>query len=506
MAALAALNAAYYCWLLAAIVDTVDSTRVGEMAEFMRLFLTPEVLLLACALVLLLGSSFCSSLKLFKWADIALIGIGLVFLSTFIIPSYTPPSWAFLYVADGVAFFFKRFFLIAAGVTCFIAREHPVGRRGEFFVLILMATIGMSLTASAADFIMLFVALELVTVSFYILVSSQRNSAAALEAGVKYLVMGALSTAFLAYGIALLYGTFKTTFFSVIAMHLELLPKDESVLFPLLFIVAGLAFKIAAVPFHSWAADTYQGAPTPVSAFLSIGSKAAGFAAFLRVFYFNAFGVEELRQVLGILLAALAIGSVVLGSFAALPQRSLKRLLGYSSIANTGFLLMALSCFTDRGAHAVFFYLCAYLLAVALAFCLIAALEKVLGGDDLRNYAGLAQRSPSLAFAMLIAMSSLAGIPPLIGFFAKLDIFISVLETGRYGLLFTGVACAVMGLYYYLNIARWMYGTETVDAKPISLSLPSTFLILLLTSGIIILGIWPTPILLVISLVLAPFH
>lgn len=475
----------------------------------MKLFLTPEVLLLAWALILLLIECFAPKMKLKRFAELAMFGVMMILFSTLIFPPYKAPLWENLYIADGLAIFFKRFFLVTLFFILWMSREfHFESEEGrkEFFILPLLTAVGMLLLVSAADFITLFVALELITISFYILVAYQKKSAVALEAGVKYLIIGALSTAFFVYGIAFLIGAVGATRFSVVMSRLASIDSTHlGILFAMALIAVGLAFKVAAVPFHSWAPDVYQGAPTSVTAFLSVGSKAAGFVVLMRIFCVSAFGTPAWAIPSGKLLGVLALLSVILGSFGAIPQFNLKRLLGYSSIANAGFILMALSCLSDRGNHAVFFYLSTYMIAVLLAFFIISLVENKLG-DDILDYAGLSKSSPLLAFGLLVALVSLAGIPPLAGFFAKLSVFAAVWEAGKYWLFGVGLLGALVGLYYYLNVVRAMYWLEAPQKISIDVSLSSKLLILLLIFATIILGVWPEPLLRMIDQVLIPLH
>jgi NADH-quinone oxidoreductase subunit N len=462
----------------------------------MSLFLTPEVLLLAWALLLLVLECFNSHWKPERFAELAMAGVALVLVSTWLTPGGVPESFAGLYVADGLAIFFKRFFLITAFLVLWMGRDYIreiATARAEFFILPLLTTVGLLLLASAADFTLLFVALELVTISFYVLVAFQRNKPASLEAGTKYLIIGGLSAGFLVYGIAFLYGTVGTTRFADIATRIPFVGTEPALLLALGLITIGLCFKVAAVPFHVWVPDVYQGAPTPVTAFLAIGSKAAGFVLLLRLFCFSAFGGEVLYTQLASVLGALALGSAVLGGLAAIPQRNLKRLLGYSSISHAGFLLMALGCLTDRGASAVVLYLSTYLLAGLLAFHLIAVTGPKLGGEDFRHFAGLSQRSPWVAFGLTVAFVSMAGLPPLVGFFAKLSIFGALWDSGRWVLLGAGLLSAAAGIYYYLGIVRAMYWQEPVDRSPLPVSGPTLALIVALAGAIVVFGIWQAP-------------
>ena len=322
--------------------------------------------------------------------------------------------WSF-YAADPLAIFFKRFALVTTILVLAMALDYapairmgvpgssPQGGLGEFFTLPVFTCVGLMWMASAIDFVMIFVSLELVTMSFYVLVSFTRRNPATLEAGVKYVILSALSTGFLVYGITWIFGVTGETNLARIGSGLATQNFDKiPLLFGLALVLVALGFKIAAVPFQIWVPDVYQGAPTPVTAFLSVGSKAAGFVVLLRVL--STF--SALPQ-LGRLLIGIAALTLIYGNFAALPQTNLKRLLAYSSIAHAGYLLIGVVTFSGA---AIAYYLVAYLVMTLLCFAVLVVVGNS-AGDQIEDYAGLAQRSPFLAFAMLIGMISLAGVP-----------------------------------------------------------------------------------------------
>jgi NADH-quinone oxidoreductase subunit N len=474
----------------------------------MNLLLTPESLLLAWALLMILLECFTSKCNPRCFANIAMAGVLLVFCSILFIPQVSPVIFKDLYLVDSLSLFFKQFFLITIFFVLWMGKEYIdeiEHGKNEFFILPLFTTIGMMLLASAADFVTLFVSLELVTISFYILVGYQRNRIASLEAATKYLIIGGLSTGFLVYGLAFLFGLVGTTKFDQIFAHFLLIPSYPGLVFALTLIAIGVAFKIASFPFHIWAPDVYQGAPTPVTAFLSTGSKVAGFVILLRIFCLSVFSVGSFQNILHGLFEMFAYGSLIIGSFAALPQRNLKRLLGYSSISHAGFLLMGVSTLSERGIYAVLVYFCIYLLSTILAFFIICQLSSKLGGDDFRHYAGLSQRSPLLAFGLTLSFVSLAGIPPLAGFFGKLSIFGAVYEAANFPLLITGLICAVIGLYFYLGIVRSMYWNEPHENAVLHTSYSSKCLITLLCLATFVFGVWPTPLVKIVNDALSSF-
>jgi NADH-quinone oxidoreductase subunit N len=340
---------------------------------------------------------------------------------------------------------------------------------------------------SAIDFIMIFVALELVTISFYVLVGFDKKNPITLEAGVKYLILSGIATAFLAYGITWIFGATGQTNLARITAVLENPNAEQGgALFGAVLVFVGLGFKIAAVPFQIWVPDVYQGAPTPVTAYLSVGSKAAGFVVLFRV----------LKPFLMLphmdrLIVWIALLTLIYGNLAALPQRNLKRLLAYSSIAHAGYLLIGIACIDGR---AVTFYLVAYLLMTLLSFAVLIIVAKQTG-ERIADFEGLAKRSPFLAFAMLIAMISLAGVPFTAGFFGKFLIFAAALAQHQTALVVVGVITVGCGFYYYLKVVRAMYWQPTDKIDIIPVSGLSRVMISGLIAAIIWLGIYPQPIL-----------
>src|SRR2546423_10328931 len=340
---------------------------------------------------------------------------------------------------------------------------------------------------SAIDFIFIFVSIELVTISFFVLVSFPRRNPIALEAGVKYLIVGALSTAFLVYGITWIFGVTGETNLDRIAAAFSSGKIDgRAATFGAVLVLVGLGFKIAAVPFQIWVPDVYQGAPTPVTAFLSVGSKAAGFVVLLRVL--QPFLMLPNMQRLVVLIALL---TVLYGNLAALPQNNLKRLLGYSSIAHAGYLLIGVACFDGR---AVTFYLAAYLLMTLLSFTILVLVAQQTG-EEISDFDGLAKRAPFLAFSMLIAMASLAGLPFTAGFFGKFFVFASAVAHKETALVAVGIVTVACGFYYYLKVIRAMYWQPSANDNPIAVSAFSRALIALLMMPTILFGVYPQPIL-----------
>jgi len=402
-----------------------------------------------------------------------------------------------MYVFDGLALFFKRFFLLSAVIVLLMSVEFAdriEAGISEFYALILFALAGMMFAASANDFSLLFVSMELITVTFYILTSFQRGRLGSLEAGVKYLILGGLSTAFMVYGIALVFGTTGKLNFGEIAAVAGQHAGDKVFTLGILLVLVGIGFKIAAFPVQIWAPDVYQGAPTPTTAFLAVGSKAAGFVLLLRVL-FNA--VPDLAGHWTRLLIAISMITILYGNLCAIPQRNLKRLLGYSSIANAGYLLMGVAALSAAGQTAVLYYLGGYLFTLLGAFLVICLVMRTVEGEDISALAGLNQRSPLLAGTLMLAMVSLAGIPPLAGFFGKFLLLKAVVEKGAadpayYWLVAVAIFGVVISIYYYFGVIRAIYWSKgAADLSPIEIPLPARISICACVAGMLWLGLFP---------------
>ncbi|HEU5070488.1 MAG TPA: NADH-quinone oxidoreductase subunit N [Verrucomicrobiae bacterium] len=438
---------------------------------------------------------------------LAAAGVGAILICSFLTPLPAEPQFAFgrMFVLDGMALFFKRFFLVATILVLLMAAEYSdriAAGISEYYSLILFAAAGMMFAASANDFALLFVALELITVTFYVLVSFQRGRSTSLEAGVKYLIIGALSSAFMVFGIAFMYGTSGAFNFGDIAAKLAEpganLAGNKLFLCGLLFLFVGLGFKISAVPFQIWAPDVYQGAPTPTTAFLAVGSKAAGFVLLLRVLFV---AVPDVTAHWWKLLVVISALTILYGNLCALPQTNLKRLLGYSSISHAGYLLLGVAAASAAGQSAVLYYLGGYLFTVLAAFLVIALVLRETGAEDIEALAGLNQRSPLLAAALTFSMVSLAGIPPLAGFFGKFLLIKSALLAGAahpafYWLVAVALAGVVMSLAYYFGVVRAIYwGRAGRNLSELPMSLPAKTMVLVCMAGILFIGIYPSPLL-----------
>ncbi len=464
-----------------------------------------EILVLILGLALLIGEAFFETgRKRSTLAMAGVVGLGIVFL----ILQFAPlaPSDLPAYVADAPALFFKKFVVLTTMVVLIMSLDYagtirrylpsdtPEAGLGEYYSLPVLTCAGLMWMASAADFILIFVSLELVTISFYILVAYMRRNAASLEAGVKYLILSALSAGFMIYGITWIYGITRQTNLAAIGQVLpSIAPENQpGLLFGALLVLVGLGFKIAAAPFQFWVPDVYQGAPTPTTAFLSVGSKAAGFIVLLRVVQaLQSLPAVGNRVVLALVL--LAAATLIYGNLAALPQTNFKRLLAYSSIGHAGYLLMAVASVGVQDAgRAVVVYLAAYLLMTLLSFLILVNVANHSEGDDIADFNGLGRRSPFLAFSLLVSMMSLAGVPLTAGFLGKFLVFKVAFESQQFLLLFLGIVTVGCGFYYYLKVVRAMYWqASSGEASAISLSPLSTATIAILLVLIFALGIFP---------------
>src|SRR6184192_4021457 len=462
-----------------------------------------EIAVLVLGMAMLLAEAFATKIDKRVLAFVAIAGLALVLVASFFVAPRASPSqatgfWSF-YTADRLSMFFKQFSLLTTIFVLILMIDYaPVVRSsfpggtlqaglGEFFALPIFTCVGLMYLVSAIDFVFIFVSLELVTISFYVLVSFTRRNPITLEAGVKYLVLSALSTAFLVYGIAWIFGVTGQTNLHRVAEALANPATDRgAALLGMVFVLVALGFKIAAVPFQIWVPDVYQGAPTPVTAYLSVGSKAAGFVVLLRVLL--PFLTLPQTQLLIVLVALLTL---IYGNLAALPQANLKRLLAYSSIAHAGYLLIGVVCFDVR---AVTFYLVAYLLMTLLSFAVLIIVAQQTG-DEISDFDGLAKRSPFLAFAMLVGMVSLAGVPFTAGFLGKFYIFYAAVLQRQIALIVVGVITVGCGFYYYLKVVRAMYWQSGVNTDKISVNGLSRIAISALIIATIWFGIYPQPIL-----------
>ncbi len=397
-----------------------------------------------------------------------------------------------LIAVDGFGLFFKAVFLGAAIMTVLMSARYleiEGASPGEYYFLILCATLGMMIMAGGIDLITLFVGLETMAVSFYILVGFIKPSQRSNEAAVKYFLLGAFSLGVLLYGMSLMYGLSGTTNLRVMAAAFSGQERDPRLVLAVILVVAGMGFKIAAVPFHMWAPDVYEGAPTPITAFLSVGSKAAAFAMLLRLFLE---GMPSMSADWRLLFEVLAIVTMTVGNLAALTQTNLKRMLAYSSIAHAGYLLIGVVAGTSRGVTAMLVYLFVYSFMQLGAFAVIVVMRRTdVVGDELKDFSGLSFRHPFAAFAMLLFMLSLGGIPPTAGFMGKFWLFSAAIDSGYYWLAVIGVLNSAISLYYYLRLVVFMYlKKETSGSEPVA-SPALAFTLALAVVATLAFGVYP---------------
>jgi NADH-quinone oxidoreductase subunit N len=396
--------------------------------------------------------------------------------------------WGGMVRFDWLAFIFKMVFIFSAGITSLFAMGYePLNKRGEFYVLMLASTLGMCAMASATDLVMLYLAIETTSIPLYVLAGFIVRDDKSTESGFKYLLFGAMTSAVMLYGFSLLYGFGGTTNLYGLALGIQAghIPP-VTLIGSLLLVLVGFGFKISAVPFHFWAPDVYEGAPTPVAGFLSTASKAAGFAVLVRVLLV---AFPAIPRDWGAIAAALSVATMTLGNLLALTQRNIKRLLAYSSIAHAGYALIGVVAISPLGVSSVVFYLIAYLLTNLAAFGVVAAFGRIAGSDEVAAYDGLSRRSPGLALVMMVAFLSLAGMPPLGGFVTKFFVFAAAVNSNLIWLAVIGVLNSIIGLYYYLTVLKhvYLYRSEE-EEKPLPLPRPYVIAFTVLTLGIILVG------------------
>ncbi len=401
---------------------------------------------------------------------------------------------------DQFAIYFFYLFILGAAIAILmsvryleIENEH----HGEFYALILFSVVGMMCMAAGYDIVLLFIGLEVMAISTYVLVGFLRRDSRSNEAALKYLLLGAFSSGIFAYGLSLLYGLSGSTNLQVIGQALQRVyqqnPHDPIAIVALLTTATGLLFKIAAVPFHQWAPDAYEGAPTSVTGYMSVAVKAAGWAMLLRIFLW---GLYPLRPIYVPLLIFVAIATMIGGNFAALTQNNLKRLLAYSSISHVGYMLLGLVASDNvenkTGIQGILVYLLVYTFMNLGAFAVITSLRRRdIIGDEIDDIAGLYFKAPTAAVLMLFFLLSLAGIPPFAGFWGKYFIFLSLIQTGHYTLAAVAVLFAVLGLYYYMRIANAMFMRPAMDEEPVAISAGMSLALFAAALGTIYIGIFP---------------
>jgi NADH-quinone oxidoreductase subunit N len=392
---------------------------------------------------------------------------------------------------DWLGFFFKMLFMFAGAVTALLLMDNEkVGHRGEAYLLLLASLLGMNLMAASADLVMLYLAIETTSIPLYVLAGFMLADDKSTEAGFKYLLFGALTSTIMLYGFSLIFGFTGTTDLYQLAGMLQAGNLSLVTTFSILaLILVGIGFKVSIVPFHFWAPDVYEGAPTPVAGFLSTASKAAGFAVLTRLFIV---AFPDLASSWTAVLAVLAAITMTVGNLLALPQTNIKRLIAFSSVAHAGYVLIGVIALTQLGVASVVFYLAAYILTNLLAFGIVMAFSRVTGLEEITDYAGMSRRNPGLALMMLAAFLSLAGMPPFGGFVAKVVVFAAGIQAGYVWLVVIGIINSVIGVYYYLNVLKYVYlyrmPDQDEEKHPVPLTRPYAIALVVLVFGVILIG------------------
>src|SRR5579871_3665196 len=430
-----------------------------ETAGYQLQPVLPELVLAVGAMALLMLGAFRGqgTTKLVTWLAVALlIVVGILELT---LPAGKLTTFGGGFIVDDFARFLKILALIGSAVTLVLSTEFlsdPSRRIFEYSVLVLLSTLGMMVLISAGDLIALYLGLELMSLALYVVAASNRDNVKSTEAGLKYFVLGALSSGMLLYGASLVYGFTGTVSFAGIAAAAKV--GNIGLVFGLVFLLAGLCFKVSAVPFHMWTPDVYEGAPTPVTAFFASAPKVAAMAVFVRVAMTAFPGITvEWQQII----VFVSIASMALGSFAAIGQKNIKRLMAYSSIGHMGFALVGLAAGTAEGAQGVLVYLAIYVAMTLGSFAIILAMKRQgQAVEQISDFAGLSRTNPLLAFFFAMFLFSLAGVPPLAGFFGKFYVFLAAIHANLFTLAVVGVLCSVVGAFYYLSIVKVMYFDE----------------------------------------------
>jgi NADH-quinone oxidoreductase subunit N len=433
-------------------------------------------------------------------------GLGLAVIA--IIPLTTGPNnqllWGGMVRHDVMAQVFKTIVIIAGAVTCFMAANtRDLGTKGEFYLIIIVSTLGATLLSASADLIMIFIALETISIPLYVLATFKRDDRRSTESGVKYFLFGSFASAIMLYGFSLLYGFSGQTNIYAIAEYLssEAFANNAiPVLVSAVLVIVGFGFKISAVPFHFWTPDVYEGAPTPVTAFVRVASKAASFAVLVR-FLLAVFplglviGETQIPDFWVALMATSAVVSMTLGNFVALQQKNIKRMLAYSSIAQAGYTLVGVAAMqgqSEQSIASIAFYMVMYTFTNLLAFAVVVIFSEATGSEKIADFAGLHRRNPWMALTMTIALLSLSGIPPAAGFFGKFFLFNAAVEAGLVWLAIVGVLNSIVALYYYLIVIKVIYVDRHPDEdQPIRITPTNAWVLGVNTVIVILLGVLP---------------
>ena len=465
---------------------TVSSLNLGIAA--------PEIFLLVMTLVVMIVDLFSAPEKresrLYFLSIFTLLLVALSLYRPLDAPRY---GYNGMFVLDGMAVILKAAIVLAVAIVIIYSRAYLVARKlfsGEFVLLILFATLGMMIMVSANHFVSLYLGLELFALATYAMVALNLDSVTSTEAAMKYFILGALASGLLLYGLSMIYGATGSLDVATVAKIIEASrANDPLITFGLVFVVAGLAFKLGVVPFHMWVPDVYQGAPTAMTLFIGSAPKIAAFGFIMRILADSMGGAVGDWQGMLVIMSVL---SLALGNIVAIAQTNLKRMLAYSTISHMGFLLLGILAGTRNGYSAAMFYSITYVLMTLAAFGMIMLLSRAgFEAENLEDFKGLNQRSPWYAFLMLIVMFSMAGIPPFLGFWAKLTVLEGALNAGYTWLVVFAVLMSVIGAYYYLRIVKLMYFDAPTDTSPIVAAAGFRGLLAVNAFGLLVLGLFP---------------
>ena len=453
----------------------------------------PEILILTIGLLVLVVEPFWKEEQRRNVGWLTAVGLlaAMVISLIFARPGEPISTLGGMVRFDWLGFFFKMLFMFAGAATALLLMDNEkVGHRGEAYLLLLASLLGMNLMASAADLVMLYLAIETTSIPLYILAGFMLADDKSTEAGFKYLLFGALTSTVMLYGFSLVFGFTGTTDLYQLADMLKAGNLELVTTFSVLaLILVGIGFKVSIVPLHFWAPDVYEGSPTPVAGFLSTASKAAGFAVLTRLFIV---AFPDLALSWTAVLAVLAAVTMTVGNLLALPQTNIKRLLAFSSVAHAGYVLIGVIALTQLGVASVVFYLAAYILTNLLAFGIVMAFSRVTGLEEITDYVGMSRRNPGLALMMLAAFLSLAGMPPFGGFVAKVVVFAAGVQAGYVWLVVIGIINSAIGVYYYLNVLKYVYlyrmPNQDEENHPVPLTRPYAIALVVLVFGVILIG------------------
>ena len=453
----------------------------------------PEIIILAAACLLLLADLVLGQQRAHIIAYLAVAAVLAASVASLSMDPMSQSVYSGMFIADRFALFFKMLFYLATILVVLFSIDYLKVEgvfQAEYFVFLLFALSGMMIMASGIDLLSIYIGLELMALSAYVLSGFFRHDLRSNEAAMKYVILGALSSGILLYGMSLLYGLTGTTQLPELATILGATKAlDSALILAVLLLICGFAFKVAAVPFHMWVPDVYEGAPTPITAFLSVAPKAAGFAVILRIFLD---GLGSATEIWLVVAAIMALASLILGSLVALVQTNIKRMLAYSSIAHAGFALLGLVAGGANGIASVMYYLLIYTFMSLGAFGIIISMRQgEISGEQIEDYRGLAKIHPVLAFLMLIFLFALAGIPPTAGFFAKFYIVVALIEQGYVALAVIAVLFSVVAAFFYIRIIMLMYMREPDQEFNLELTPPLRAVLAITGAGVILIGIMP---------------